>query len=35
MPVDKQTGVISDEIIRLTKENSKAEIPRGIPHGSL
>lgn len=23
MPVDKQTGVISDEIIRLTKENSK------------
>ncbi len=27
MPADKQTGVISDEIIRLTKENSKQKYP--------
>lgn len=27
MPVDKQTGVISDEIVRLTKENSKQKYP--------
>lgn len=28
MPVDKQTGVISDEIVRLTKENSKQKYPK-------
>jgi len=27
-PVDKQTGVISDEIVRLTKENSKQKYPK-------
>ena len=27
MPVDKQTGVISDEIVRLTKKNSKQKYP--------
>ena len=27
MPVDKQTGVIGDDIVRLTKENSKQKYP--------
>ena len=30
MPVDKQTGVISDEIVRLTKESSKQKYPEEL-----